>query len=474
MTIKLNKKLVFLTINLVTVFLLSRHFFYQKWLGYELIPENNIFDEHDYPYVGYTFRTTGIPIGWSNMNIYKILEDKYKDSSRYPQTSVAEVDIGKGKEQIRLVRPFLDHPPLGSLIFSLNTKSADKFDDFHPAQYRYVALIISVITGILLFVYSYQLYRSLIISYLSLIIYSSATTYVLLSRFALLENLLIPGFLLTQILILASSSPFLLTIAGLATSFSYLCKETSVFIFLPSLFLLINRKSSKRSILAYLIPAIAPIVLYYLYSLFLSPELTIKHLFDQSARGFFGPLSFLYSVFHPRFTNFPLEGYWLWGLISLCCLATTKETIHRPLLVGFFSFLLIFLILGGQNYPWYSLPFMPFFVIASAYFIYQLLTSPKIFHILIFFLLPFSSSFYWGYLVFHQSSVNIYRLLLLSFLAVFLLYRYSKTKLIGARYFWFLFIALVLFQVYQWNLQGFQYVIGHWGKLPENLIITNK
>ena len=111
-----------------------------------------------------------------NREIYKELDDK-KDNSNlsfdgisintqgqkpnlknkqlfnYPVTTVIDVDIGKGKETIRIVQPFFDHPIFGSWLYSLPIKNIEKFDDIKPSDYRKVSLIISVITGFSIFLF---------------------------------------------------------------------------------------------------------------------------------------------------------------------------------------------------------------------------------------------------------------------------------------------------------------------------------
>jgi hypothetical protein len=491
------KKIIVLFLVLLTLGLLTKKFYYQKWLGYETIPDTMIFDEHDYPAIGYTFRKTGVATGWSTMNIYKILESQtshpanigYRDLSltldgqkpsvsnaplfNYPLTRQLDVNIGKGTETIIIVQPFLDHPVLGSYLFSLNSKNPQRFDDFYPADYRVVALIAASITAILLFGFTYLLYGSLVTSFLSFILYSTVTTYVIISRFALFENLLVPFYLLSGIfLLLGFRYPrrkiIFFVLSSFVAGLSYLIKETGIFILLSSLAILIYQRYKLKDLAIYFVPCVLVIGSFYLYSLILSPNLTLRLLFDQAQRGFFGSLNFIYSIYQPRVKDMPLEGYWLWGFISLIAISTTSFKKHAHLLIGFFGYLFIYFLFAGENYAWYSFPFAPFFIIASAVCLTELLTNPTILNLVLFFALPLSSSMYWGYMVFHQSSnlVNLYRLIMFGLIGLFVAKKRLSSRFKFINYLWVLAIVVVFYQVYKWNFQGFTYMIANWGKLP--------
>ena len=490
------KKLVVVFV-IISLAYLSKKFYYQKWLGYETIPEASSLDEHDYPVAGYTFRKTGIPLGWSTMDIYKILDDQnqnsqigYKDlnitisdqapsfqnrkSFNYPLTMAIDVDIGKGIETIRVVQPFLDHPPLGSLLFSLTTKNPKSFDDFRIKDIRLVSLYAAILTAILLFIFSYQLYGNLLISYFSFFIYSTVTTYVLVSRFALFENLIIPFYLFSHIILLLSfrfqpkTKHLFYLFSGIIVGCSYLVKEIAIFALISGIIILINRREKFKNMLFFISPPLIIIGFYYLYSYLLAPELTLKLLFDQVNRGFFGPLSFLSSAYQPQIKNFPLEGYWLWGLISILYLGLSNFKKHSILLIGFLSFLFCYLILAGLNYPWYSFPFIPFFIIASAYLIHRLIVSPTIINLFLFFLLPFSSSFYWGYILYHPQTnlVSLYRGFLIGFLGLFIFRKKYRSGSLLPKIIWISCFFAILYFVNKWNLKSLIYIISHWGKLP--------
>lgn len=508
----MKKKLIFFLITILVIFL-SSHFYYIKWLGYESIPETTIFDERDYPFVGYSFRKTGIPTGWSTMGVYKSLDDQKEENKafngisitvnnqtpnlknistfNYPLTYVTDVDIGKGIETITLVQPFLDHPIFGTYILSLGIKSlVTTFDSLKPQEYRQTSLYLSLITGILIYILSYLLYQNYFVSLLSFIIYSTIPTYVLMSRFALLENVLIPISLLVFCLILLflknkdkKISLIFLLLAGIFSGLGFITKESGVFIIFAVFVFLFKNKIAFKNYFIYLIPFILISTTYYAYMYYLAPGLFFKLLFDQASRGFYGPLAFHSNMFGPSFKNFPKEAYWVFGIISLFTISYKNFKNHFYLFTAFTSYLFFFLFLGGLNYPWYSLVFVPFFVIASGYFLYHFIINPDAVSLVIFYLLPFSSSFYWGYFTYNKeiSNYGIFRLSLIFFVVLYLIQKYfnNKVKIFNQKikvghFIWVLSIIVIYYQLNKWNLQAFQYIIANWSKLPEIFTISDK
>ncbi len=507
------KKKIICFLTIILVLYISFYFYHIKWLGYERIPDTTIFDERDYPFVGYTFKKTGIPTGWSTMDIYKSLDDLKEEKKgfnnisitvddqeptlkniskfNYPITYVTDVDIGKGIETIRLVQPFLDHPFFGTFILSLGIKSpVTSFDSLKPEEYRKTALYLSVITGILIFILSYIIYNNYLVSLFSLILYSSIPTFVLMSRFALLENILIPLSLLVFIFVILfikrkSTKTFslFLFLAGIFSGLAFITKESGIFIFFAVFIYLIKNKIPLKKYLNFLIPFVFISIAYYAYMYYLSPNLFFKLLFDQANRGFYGPLSFFSSMIGPNFKNFPKEAYWIFGLISLFTISYKNFEKHFYLFTAFSCYLFIYLFLGGLNYPWYSIVFIPFLVISSGYFIHQLLVKPDIVSLVIFYLLPFSSSFYWGYFTYktNTSNYSIYRFSLLSFIILFIIQKYFNKNIkifnhnIKVGYsVWAIVMFFIFYQINTWNLQGFQYIIANWGNLPERFTILDK
>jgi hypothetical protein len=517
--LKKRLPLILILLSLVLLAFFSKKLFYFRWIGYESIPKTTvILDEKNYVAAGYSFRKTGIPTAWSNLNSYTLPKEeqenkvidfnnvsiivdgqepnlKNKKLFDYPVFYVTNTDVGKGQESILLVQPFFDHPLLSGIFYSLWTKDKpNHFADFKVADFRKGALFLGTLTSLLIFFIAFLLTKNWLVSFFSLFIYSLGPTYVLSSRYALIENLLIPLSLLTLLFLIIwqkyRKKAVWLILAGVATGLAISTKESGIFVLIMGLIILIKEHLPFKKLLFYLIPSLLIGSSFYLYALWLAPQLWTNLFFNQTGRGFFGPLAFLYSSRQINFEGFPLDGFWLWGLILIPLSFFRKEKLS-PILIGFLSYLLVFLIFGGFNYPWYYLPFIPFVVLVSGYELYLLLNKPNIVSLLLFFLLPFSSAMFWGWTVSKDhGQAGFYRLSLGFFLLGFLFFKTKDTPwqeykgkfanklkpLIKAFQFkeglifklaWYVFFGVILFWTFRWSGRGIQYLVLNWGHLPE-------
>jgi len=497
----MNKKIIFLLSLILVIFLSNRYLAYRQ-LGYREIPETtDILDEKNYIWAAKSFLQTGIPTAWSTLDAYKNNERKgdveieglsinvegekpsLSNISKfdYPVAAVVEMDVGKGEEQILFVQPFIDHSFVSGLVFGSNTpNNISSFVDVKPDQYRLMAIYVSILTGLLLFILTYLIDNNLLTAILAFLIYSTVNVYLLVSRYALIENLLIPLTLASLVFLVlvrqkwvtqTYQKRFLWVLSGMSAGLALTTKELGVATVIAGVLILLGDKISRRNILFFFIPALIIGSLFYLYALVVSPRLFFDAFINQVSRGFFGPLNSIYAFYRPHFAGFPLEGWWPFGFICLLFLAEKFQK-NREIIIGFLSYLFVFLFFGGLNYPWYSLIFVPFIVIASAIFIKEMLFSPTILKLIIFFLFPFSSSLYWGRHVFHQQSSNIlvYRLFIIFFL-ILIIFTSLKKKIPGIKILITLMLLLILWKMCQWNLYGFTYLIANWGDLPQEFFL---
>jgi hypothetical protein len=518
---KIKLSLISTLLSLFFLAFLSQKLFYFRWIGYESIPKTaNILDEKNYVAAGYSFLKTGVPTAWSNLNAYTLPKEKNeqvigfnnisltvnnqepnlknKKQFDYPIFYVTNTDVGKGEESILLVQPFLDHSPLAGIFYSLWTKNEPThFADFAIADFRKGALFLGIFSGLLIFLTAFLLTRKWLIAFFSFFIWSLAPTYVLASRYALIENLIIPLSLLTLIFLIIfqqyQKKTIWLLLAGLFTGLAISTKESGLFILLMSIIILVKEELSWKKWLSYLSPSLIIGSSFYIYAWWLAPNLWTNLFFNQIGRGFFGSLSFLYSARQINFEGFPLDGFWLWGLILTAIYFFQKEKgIFSWLLIGFFSYLLVFLIFGGSNYPWYWLPFIPFVVLISGHELYNLLIKPNVVSLLLFFLLPFSTVMFWGRDVLKENNhIGFYRLSLIIFLVAFLFFKLknvpwqkynSKFHLIKLKPLirilqfkkglifkvaWAFFFIFILFITFRLSGRGIQYIIANWNHLPE-------
>jgi len=515
----ITKNTVIAVLGILAAIAISIYYFPLKKLGYNNVPpSSDIFDERANVYAGISFLNTGVPTGWSILDSYRYLEERKnypqmsfngislliddtmakptnKSVFHYPITSVQTFDFEDyDKNTIQIVQPYIDHSPLGGIIYSLgHRESIQTVGDIVPSKYRLNAIYLSVITGILLFLVSYLFYKNVLLSLFILLIYSTVPTYIFSARYALLENVLVPFLLLTLLFLRLSKLKFqhinsnlFLVLAGISTGLSILAKESGISVMLMGftlVYLYNNKQSVKllpRKMLLYGLPTILVAASFYLYAFYLSPALFKGVYLNQYGREFFGPMNFLQTLRQLSFNKFAIDGFWIYGFASLLLLWKYKDE-NTELFVGLGSTLFVYLIFGGINYPWYSIPFIPFLCIASGVILWKTLVKPNAMLISLFFLIPFSSSMYWGYVVHREgvSIVSIYRLFLLIFSMFAILissYHLLPKKL--AKYnnlinrIWIIFFLIIFYQILQWNTQSVEYMVFNWGQLP-NLFSIN-
>jgi len=488
-------KRIFVILSILLSAFVIYFFAKDRWIGYETIPDNKIFDERNYALQGMSLRTSGMPIGWSdsseymkmpadvhstNLSGFSILVNGIKPTLSnmkefpYPVFVINKFDFGFGDQYLKFVQPFLDHPPIGGLVYSLGiSKNAKSFSDIKPVDYRKPALYLAIITSILLFILVFQTFENPWISTLSVIVYNSVPTYLLITRYALLENLVAPlSLLMLNLLLLAchlrdkrKTSLSLLVLSGIVAGLTILAKESGAGFLLAGIVLLVYYKTHIKKIFVYLGAALIPPFTYLAWGLWFFPNLFGKIVIFNAERGFLGSLNFIKIFSGVGFINFPFDGWWIWGFISVIFLVYFGKKKAFPLTISFICALFTILFFTSVNYPWYYFALVPFLAAASGYALWKLITDPDPILLTTFFLFAFSSSFYWGYTVFHlPASSLIYRILITLFAGAGILrIIFSKKKIITAG--WAILFCLLIFEVIKWNNFSILYIIANWGKL---------
>ncbi|HUV42633.1 MAG TPA: phospholipid carrier-dependent glycosyltransferase [Patescibacteria group bacterium] len=516
---------IFLLTALLFIFFTKSDLKFNRYIGYESIPSTtDIYDELNYIHAGYSFRQTGIPTAWSNLGCYLKSPGKTKQifgfdginirvngqvpniinakKYNYPFSVVKEIDRGKGQEHILFVQPFLDHPILGSLIYSLGIKEKyESFEQFKSEDYRAVALTISLVSGFLIFILTFLLTNEVLPSFFAFIIYSIAPSFILSSRFALLENILIPISLANLIFLFLSQKvrskrqqEAFIILAGVFSGLALMVKELGIFLLIANLYILVSSRAKIKKIIYFLTPTVILGSSFYVYAFWLSPTLFNDLFFSQTSREFFGPLNLLVITKGLNFNNFPVDGFWLWGIISTAFIKLKKRIKLNYVFVAAGSYLLTLLFFGGANYPWYYLPFIPFFSIAAGYELYKFIKSPTIISLIVFFTLPFSTALYWGYFSLNpeKNQIALYRFCIALFVIIFGIYRQrvkisdfvfkiakNRIKLLtkpvylskALSFLWFTFVAVFLLKTYQWSTRAILFIIENWGNLPETFTL---
>ncbi len=463
-------------------------------ISYDVIPRWGILDEYSYVWQGVSIWHTGYPIGWSDSKIYQLAKTsglgvggidgfsiKIKDqkssianSKAFPKPAIAiwQLDYGKGMRHIDLVSPFLDHPPFGGLILSLGIpKNAKTFSDIERVDIRRTSLYLGVLTSILLFIFTTQITRTAWVGFIAVLTYNLAPSYLFASRFALLENVLAPLALGQFILLLYAKSVkskiklFYLSCSGLLGGLAFLTKESGAGFLIAAIILMINWRFSKKEILFLFIFALLPIVLYIIWGLLIDPSVFLNIFLFNSSRQFWGALNFLSTLPALRFQDFPLDGWWFWGFLSIFIISLKEGRKFLVVLIPFIAHLFSILLLGSYNYPWYYLGLVPFLVVASSLVIWKIFKNPSLPVVSAFFLIPVSSSLYWGRSVSqHIPQVWDYRMLFILLFGFAGLVLFKKRTGIS-HFVWVLFCISLLMLLSKWNLDSIRYMMSHWGSL---------
>ena len=471
-------------------------------IGYNVVPDPFIIlDEHTNVWHGLSIRSTGIPTAWSILDAYKVNSKKtgagggvegfninldgrlasLQNYQNYPKPAIAEAIVdfrrfGRDIVHVPIVQPYLDHPPFGALVLSLLVPNrVETFADLNDYDLRSMSLYLGILTQLLIFVLALQVTKKPLVGIMASLVYSTVPSYILLSRYALLENVLSPLFLTNLILFIYAKGrkdndddkylPVLLVAAGLVGGLMALTKLAGWILIAGSIALLYSWKFKLKQILLYIVPAVLVGGLYFAWGFLLAPKLFLDLLLFQSVgRGFIGSINLLVTAVRVGIFNFPLDGWWIGGFVALLFIPRQKE--YLPVMVGAVAVLFSALGLVGANFPWYFIPLIPFMCIAIAQLLYSLATQPSFMNIMLTFFVFVSSSLYWGYGVFQKSQpLNLYRFIFLAFLAAGAFWAFSK-KTAKYKKIWFSGIILMLVVLAFLNRRGLFFILDNWGKLP--------
>lgn len=493
------KKNTFKIICLVAAILISfwviKKSLFLHSFGYGDYP-TPVADEFTYVWQSVSLKRYGLPMAWTlNSGVYRDEKfspivgnvdgfgintgdgvadlEKFKQNSK-PLSGVKEIDYLKGKEHMLFVAPFFDHPPLGGMIYSLGVdKNIKNVEDVKSVDFRRPALTMAVITAILLFIFLTLITSNPWAGTLGVVIYSTVPTYLLATRTAFLENAVVPFILVHLILLFLYTkynskrfSFLILILSGLFGGIGVLAKEPAVGFLIGSMILLWKNKINLKNIFVFLISCAIPILVYAGWGFYLQKNLFMAILCTNASRGYFGAIKVVTMLEALKFKNFPTDGWWIWGLLSFVLLSLkVKDKKILFLIMPLFTHLLVILLLGSGNYSWYWISTIPFLAGCSGLLIWKIFNSPDLVTTLLFFFIPFSSSYYWGREALGiLPSINHYRMALATFgLMLFLRIRFGKNKIF--RILWMIFMAWMMYKIVIFNELFIPYLIAHWGNL---------
>lgn len=360
------KILIFVSVFVFT-FILRAH-------SYERTPTSNHLDEQLYALSGINLIETGTPISWSTLDYPKSAE-VFSGKISYKE--------GDPSAYVTLYKPWLDEPPLFSLIVgeAAHLFHADR-SGFIPSTYiRFPIIFVSAVTSIMVFLIAYEL-GGFWIGTLSMLIYGTEPIMVFASRSAMPETLIALFYSITVYLLIKFLKNkrfiYILPIPILA-GLSGLSKPTGYFMIFLAVFAVAITLYREKQInwpriikyALYLIAATLPFVFVYIwYGNHFDPEIFKRIISIQGFRPA-GFNSLAWFLITPSYDTSILRSSWY-----VFCLASavffifrTKERSEKIVGLGFVYWVIIVMLSAGENdlLSWYRFPALPFLAIFGAW-----------------------------------------------------------------------------------------------------------
>lgn len=374
---KISLKLVIFLFVLLFTFILRAH-------NYERVPTANHLDEMLYAWSGIHLVETGVPVSWSTLD-YPDRAEVFRGEINY--------NGGIPKASVTLYRPWLDEPPLFSLLvgYFAHIYGADR-NDFIPASYiRFPIVLISTLASILVFLIARKLegYWSGI---LAMLVYGTVPLFVFASRTAMPESLIAFLFVLaiylllkfheTKNLLYIAPIPILAGIGGLSKPTGYFILPFAIYWIFRWLY---EKGMVKKAVryTFYLVLATAPfVVAFFVYGNSMDSEIFSRIYSIQSSRPVgFGSLAWFFIT--PSYDIVVLRDSW-----AVFCLLSAAYYLFRPkaglkriVVLGFVYWVIVVMLSGGENdlLAWYRFPTYPLLAILGSWGLVELIKKANIY-----------------------------------------------------------------------------------------------
>lgn len=344
-------RLFFVTLILIVGLVLRLH-------NYSTYPQRGATsDEYTYSFLGVSLLKKHIPISWSHFSVYKNKYDMTIRDLYFP-----------------IVYPYFDHPPLNGLLvggWSI-LWGQDTFADIDLATIRIVPIFLSTVSSFLVFLLGLRLY-SYKTGIWAMLIYSTATVFVINSRVVLAENLLTPLLLCAIYLYIQWKrrlSVRKVLILGVFAGLSFWTKEVGIVVSFVLIYFFIADKIKFSYIFFFTSISLFFVVCYFLYGAYYDWDGFLKVISTQADRHI-GPQTLQLLMSKPIIVNKPYyDGWYFLGFVSLF-LGFLNYQKHKILLVSSAAYLLllIFSITREGEMGWYVIPLFPFMALLSAQFL---------------------------------------------------------------------------------------------------------
>ena len=390
---------------------------------YDIIPPvYTTFDEQAYLWAGESLLSTGIPVGWSILDLYFsknytlpgnpgisvngygiAINDQTRTLSNWHKLkgTIAidqEIEIDNYKSQFKIVQPFLENPPLYGILLALFNHGSG-INPTSVKQIRLVSIVLTSITAAGVFWLGY-LTAGLGAGMIAGLIYALSPGMVVSGRLAIPENIIASLLIFSLIALhyyLKKPQRIFIWLLIIIAFISPWLKISGLIIPITIGALLISRKQFRPA--TYLVlGTILGLLAYFAYGFFYDSAIFIKILQAQTQRQFAGPISMAIKMLFPQIPVPMYEGWILLGYLSVFWLTGKRLNQANFIVMGVIIHTLFFLLYGGNNFPWYQFIAFPLLALAGGILIKHFLFQPKIFFNIFVFVIIFSSLLHYSYL----------------------------------------------------------------------------
>lgn len=372
-----NKRLLINIIKLLGILFICLLGFRLRLRNYNSVPRpGESLDEYSNAWSGLGLIELGLPLGWSYLE-----NDLYQPSHHYVNVdNVYQVGTIHASP-FYLYSPWLDHPPgMGLLIGGFaHLKGARVLEDASTVFIRKPMLYLGTLNILLLFLIG-CLYFNFKTGMLAATIYAVSPLIVVANRLPQAENVIVPLFLLSTILVKLfqdrKNYVYLFLSALLAGSGIWFKIPALMITVSGALLILFSslgplRKRLKSALIFALISISFGFLPLLAYGLALDSRVFFQVLLFNARRSYGIGLSALYKLFTQSKVTGSIsltDGWLIFAWFSWLILLTKIKIRGQRCLISIplFTCLTFFIFLGSEFYGWYVYPFLPWLALSIA------------------------------------------------------------------------------------------------------------
>lgn len=316
------------------------------------------FDEYAWTWQGMNLIQKGVPESWSP-------HPQYKNGK----------DIIYRKTHFRIVKPFLEHPPVFGLVagsFAILNGASDMYH-LTIINIRPLAVILGTLSILLVFFLTREIY-DVKTGLVAALLYATIPTIVVGSRIVQNENFFIPVWLLSLLLVvkyIKKKNPHLLYLAAFLCFLLVLAKIPWVAAS-GSIFLIFLYLKKYKEALVFLVAPILALITFFAYGFFYDSH-TFLSLWGLQLNRYDITFTSIFALFQKPYLvdRFYTDGWIYFGWIAYFLLLVRDFKKNYIIILALLSYFVVFLagIPDESAHGWYRYPFYPFLIISIALFI---------------------------------------------------------------------------------------------------------